>query len=196
MGSTSKIPLHKRKKASRPLQVRWGACISKAMEAAEGLMGSSKPRLEGSVAGHCHHQSPASPLSSGVSRRGRSWAPSRAGEPAECKGLCWGQEVGRGIENFKGNRHALGNTLVAVGADVCSGSRNPADKQHSKNKRAPPSAESLPRPVTHLHTCPSIPKASQTHVTTVPEVTKKHITILVFRETYRCEKYIHEAYNE
>lgn len=65
MGSTSKIPLHKGKKASRPLQVRWGACISKAKEAAEGLMGSSKPRLEGSVAGHCHHQSPASPLSSG-----------------------------------------------------------------------------------------------------------------------------------
>ena len=160
VGSTSKIPLHKGKKASRPLQVRWGACISKAMEAAEGLMGSSKPRLEGSVAGHCHHQSPASPLSSGVSRRGGSWAPSRAGEPAECKGLCWGQEIGRGIEDFKGNRHALGNTLVGVGANVCSGSRNPADKQHSKNKRVPPSAESLPRLVIHLHTCSSILKAS------------------------------------
>ena len=50
MGSTSKIPLHKGEKASRPRQVRWGACISKAVEAADRLMGSGKPRLGGSVA--------------------------------------------------------------------------------------------------------------------------------------------------
>ena len=160
MGSTSKIPLHKGDKASRPRQVRWGACISKAVEAAEGLMGSGKPRLGGSVAGHCHHQSPASPLSSGVRRRGGSWAPSRAGEPTECEGLCWGQEMGRGTENFKGSRHALGNALVGVGGNVCSGSWNRADKQHSKNKRVHPSVESPPRLVIHLHTCSSISKAS------------------------------------
>lgn len=72
VGSTSKILLHQGKKSSSP--IRWGDLISKAVEAVERLMGRSKPGLEGSVAGHCHHQSRARPLSLGVSGRGRIWA--------------------------------------------------------------------------------------------------------------------------
>lgn len=56
VGSKSNIPLHKGKK-TRSL-IRWGACISKVVEAAECLAGNSEPRSQGSVAGHCHHQSP------------------------------------------------------------------------------------------------------------------------------------------
>lgn len=47
-----------------------------------------------------------------VSGKGAGWVPSKEGEPTELKGLCWWQERGRSITNFRVNLHGLGDTLI------------------------------------------------------------------------------------
>lgn len=71
---------------------------------------------------------------------GLGWAPSREGEPTECKEFCWWQEVGRGLWNFKGYYHGLGSTLVWR---KCAGpgSWGWAGEQHSGDKLVHPDVE-------------------------------------------------------
>lgn len=65
-------------------------------------MGSSRPRLKGSVEVTVTINHPQAFCLYGVSRRGLGWASSREGGPIECKEFCWWQEMGRTFRIFRG----------------------------------------------------------------------------------------------